>query len=96
MIFELDEDGYPTSETIDNILMWDDSPSELFRSICDLFPPYGRFERRDTDGVWEVATGGWSGCEEIVEAMMNNIFISHSWLMSKRGGYHEFEDINQF
>lgn len=93
MYLELDCDGYPTEETIEEILAWRGNPSEIFQLVSEMYPSYGRMELRVVDNIWEVVTGGWSGCEEIVGAFKSNIYIGHTWVMSRRGGYHEFENV---
>ncbi len=91
-MFELDCDEYPTDETIAAIIAWEGNPSDLFYIVSEIWPSYGRMELRSVDNMWEVVTGGWSGCEELVEAFNSNIMLRHCWMLSKRGGYHEYEN----
>ena len=47
----------------------------------------GRLVRR-----YEISTGGWSGNEDLIGAMMaNNSFWMLAWSSSRRGGHYVFE-----
>jgi len=90
-LLSFDVDGYPTDECLDSIRHYEGKWQELMENIAPAFHGYGRCEQRD-DGVWEVATGGWSGNESIISALQDNyIFWAICWRLSKRGGYFEFE-----
>lgn len=39
----------------------------------------------------EYITGGWSGAEDLIEAMLGQFWISHYHTLWKRGGYFVFE-----
>ncbi|MBI5327010.1 MAG: hypothetical protein HZB80_01780 [Deltaproteobacteria bacterium] len=93
-MFELDKDQYSTKEMLKTIAAWKGSYKELMQNIADNFPYYGRCEFRTIDETWEVATSGWSGCEDIISALRDNtLFWMICWRLSKRGGYYEFETI---
>lgn len=60
-------------------------------------------------GLWEVkklkngkvklwiATGGWSGNEDVVSAMKKNIYLLLGWQLSERGGAERYEwDLKTF
>ncbi len=92
LCLELDKDRYPTEETLNAISKYKGSYKTLMNEIAFLFADYGRCEFRDIDSAWEVATGGWSGCEEVIGALRENtMFWMMCWRLSKRGGYFEFE-----
>jgi hypothetical protein len=38
----------------------------------------------------EVATGGWSGCEEIIDAASGTVWWTIFWQSTHRGGLHVF------
>lgn len=38
-----------------------------------------------------LATGGWSGNEDLVAALKRNLWARQQWLLSSRGGLHIFE-----
>jgi hypothetical protein len=116
---EIDDNGYPTEETIEAIEKWDTIkdaqglfdyviPIFCVNSVVEIPTPressslnkgYGRFTIREArpgdrpiEFIYEVATGGWSGCEDAIQAMYSNhVFWAVYWRMSKRGGYYEFD-----
>lgn len=90
--FEQDIDGYPTDTTLNIIKFWKGDFSELMKFIAPYFNgAYGRCENRSIDDAWEVVTGGWSGCESVIQALKENtVFWLVCWYLSKRGGYYEF------
>ena len=91
LIVELDNNGYPTDDSIEQIKNYNGSYADLMSEIAFLFSIYGRCEYRDIDNTWEVVTGGWSGCESVISALkQNTMFWLTCWYMSKRGGYYEF------
>lgn len=91
---ELDENEYPTEPTLRQIASWtyEKGFRELMEFIKPCFSGYGRIELRDIDNTYEVATGGWSGCEDVIQALQeNHVFWGVCWMLSKRGGYYEFK-----
>lgn len=86
-----DRDGYPSDETLDAIREWDFTDWKGFiRFLACSFSKYGRFELRG--GMLEMATGGWSGNEDVIHAFHGN-FVLHSqmWESSRRGGLHRYD-----
>ena len=87
------DDGYPTEEVLSRITAWSvkDDVFALLKAVAPLFEGYGRCEYNTDKQLWEVATGGWSGCEDVVQALQQNtLFWSLCWQLSRRGGYYEF------
>jgi hypothetical protein len=84
---------YPTNCQLDGIKQADifkiglDGMVELIR---ECWSDYGKLE---FDGsVLFLATGGWSGNEDIINALADNIvFWSKYWKKSERGGGYTFE-----
>ena len=94
----LDHDGYPTEEALGLIENYDMITNDY------TFVPLIEFIRE----IWhwdsyfkltgkrvlklQLHTGGWSGNEEIVAALMKTpIFWSLCWVKSERGGHYYFE-----
>lgn len=100
---EFDEDGYPTDHTLQMIADWsyDDLAGMLrFAEAC-FDKHYGAWEHINLDTIngdgianqpcIRIATGGWSGNESVVDAMMlNRAFVAMHWEMSARGGLFIF------
>ena len=94
MILELDDDRYPLDASIQTIKDWYHTKgwNRLIEYCKPAFEFYGRCEYRTEDMTWEIATGGWSGCEDVIGALRGNtMFWMICWKMSRRGGYYEFE-----
>lgn len=101
----LDGDGYPTEVALDIIREWtfQMSDRELFEFIKSIWwmPDWGwseGLEPHDYDKDkqvyrYRISTGGWSGNESIIEAMMENkyMFWHMHWIQSRRGGHYIFE-----
>ena len=97
----LDEEGYPTEEALDMIASWNHKDIQgwfdFIRSLWALTEwkteevsvGYGdRMVTRYTFG-----TGGWSGNEDLIGAMMRNKVVwLVTWVQSRRGGHYIFED----
>lgn len=87
---EMDDDGYPTDDTLLEIQGW--APMDLdglMEYIKPIFATYGKIGKRGK--IYTLATGGWSGCESAIGAMQSNqVFWAIHWQLSKRGGYYEF------
>lgn len=97
-----DSSGYPTRQAIDRIRTFHGTPRELIEFITDIWWPQGSpmgSLRRDSDvayagqkaaWVWYVATGGWSGNEEIIDALESTHFWMRYWHSITRGGGYEW------
>lgn len=91
---ELNGDGYPTEATLQNIKSWPvEKAPELFDGLSKIWR-YNNYVWK-VGQSWHLATGGWSGNEEIIDALRENVAIwSLYWLSSNRGGRHVFDNIN--
>ncbi len=85
---------YPTDEQLDKIKNWPiDSTDDMLKLIEFVrsiwwMPEWGF---KLSGRRWEVATGGWSGNEEIIAALKDNWgFWSLCWQQSNRGGSYVF------
>lgn len=88
------EDGYPTEEELDTITNWDykEGFHELMAYIETLwvYADAGYWTR--TGEEYHISTAGWSGNEEIIQAMQENtIFWAFCWAQSRRGGHYIFD-----
>lgn len=94
----LDEDGYPTSETLQVIESWNWTYSyeKLFDYIGRAwqFKEFGWHDGRFEDRIeFRLSTAGWSGNESIIRALEANTFHvwDFVWVQSRRGGHYIFE-----
>lgn len=80
---------YPTEKELKTIEKWSlDDWEGLLAFIEPLWIHYGRFTRKPRS--LEMATGGWSGNESIMEALRKNMFFMIAWESSHRGGLFKF------
>ena len=90
---------YPTDEELQKIREWPISDADRtdIRSLLEYVKTVGNYW---PDGYgWKqdgnrylIATGGWSGNEEIIAALQENMmFWLMCWQCSRRGGHYEFE-----
>lgn len=89
----MDED-YPTEDDLKRIETWEITRGQdLFRLMefvrkCWWSPEWGWHKRRR---AFSISTGGWSGNEDLVNAMRKNrIFWTLCWYSSRRGGHFRF------
>jgi len=90
-----DHDGYPVEEDVEALRNWS-GPAEEVPVVLDAVGEYltecgyGSVKKYPNDGLeWQFATGGWSGCEEVIGAIP---LLVHSlaWQSSHRGGLHVY------
>lgn len=92
MRIEIDSDRYPTPESVQKLEDWEGELSEIpavLGAIADYFERsgYGRATRRGR--TWRFATGGWSGCEEVIGAIPHFVRMV-AWESTHRGGVHVY------
>lgn len=82
----LDKEGYPTSEFLKHIKEQETDIENVFDLIVNAFEEsiYGIAVVKNNK--IKLITGGWSGNEDIINAMFENVFISICWCASVRGG----------
>jgi hypothetical protein len=96
---EVDNDGYPTEETLEEIESFQIHRHEDARDLLDQIQPLwiwdGYFDYRgiiDGEHCYRIHTGGWSGHEDIIEALKGNLmFWMLAWEESRRGGHYQFK-----
>lgn len=88
----LESDNYPAEQTLKAIAEWPHLDfCGLIEFIAPYFNRYGRIQQ-DHDGTVALATGGWSGNEDIIYALkQNHVIWAIRWMSSSRGGLNTFE-----
>lgn len=90
----MDENGYPTEEELERIRTW---PWQDFVGLLEFVNAQCWWPRPDCgfrkfDDLYELATGGWSGNEEVIDALHHNpMFNALCWQSSHRGGLHVYK-----
>lgn len=91
------EDGYPTDEGLHFLRTFTGSAHQLVEHLSEAMSTYGGvWVERVTDDYGRavrevsVATGGWSGNEDIIGHMRRSFFWFAYWQTSRRGGGYTF------
>ena len=89
-----DASGYPDEAELDKIRKWFmDDAMGLIQFINELWKYADNGYFKFTTGHLELHTAGWSGNEDIVEALMDNkMFWLLFWEKTERGGHYYFND----
>lgn len=84
----MNEDGYPTEETLFKVRTWDPLDFEGLAAFCHSIWYYEDYSNWDGK-TWTVNTGGWSGHEDIISDIPQiwKSLFKESW---KRGGHYVF------
>lgn len=98
-----DSDGYPTDEELKRIAAW---PYTDLRGWFAFIKGAGNYWPAESFGwsefdsvddfkhathVYHISTGGWSGNEEIINAMRENTMCwTLTWHEHRRGGHYAF------
>ena len=92
---KMDSDGYPTTSELRKIRNWRGTFRELWEYVTGLWhwPNYAVTKRGETVDELELHTGGWSGNEDIADALEHSkslfcFFCETKW---ERGGHYYFE-----
>lgn len=94
----MDDWGYPDKKDLKKIREWDvvnDLPGllQFLKSIW--WQPAWGFVLTPLETELELHTGGWSGNEDIMEALQaNEMFWTLFWYSSERGGHYKFHFYN--
>jgi len=95
------KDGYPEKQELDLIKHW--SYRDVFKLLDYLYDlwnyndwgfkeewKYNHLFKRDELKV-NLSTGGWSGNEDLIEALLENEYVKLLWYNKwERGGHYEF------
>ena len=86
----MDENGYPTEEELERIRQWPyDDFMGLMKFVAEQCWWGGESGMRQRGRRFRLATGGWSGNEEVIAALSkNSMFDAMCWQSSHRGGLH--------
>jgi len=102
-----DENGYPTDETLAAIRLWDVTTAVDAIACMDFvgrawkWPDWGWEKetgwrgpdswRSRTETRYRISTGGWSGNEDLISALEDNLTVQMlGWHSSRRGGHYEY------
>ncbi len=84
----------PPEETITVIAEWPVREFESFAALMGFVEKawrYPEFFYVDEKGEYHLSTGGWSGNEDLIQAMQGNlVFWGVCWLESRCGGHFKF------
>ena len=92
----LDQDGYPDELSLKKIKEWDiwkqgiDGLLELIKENTNWSDRQIRITGKRVIR-FEYHTGGWSGNEDVIEALMHTTFWFIFWRKSTRGGHYYFK-----
>jgi hypothetical protein len=91
------KDGYPEEQELERIRTWSiDDPLGLMEFVKSLWAYvdagyWTQYLMKDGTSQFQISTAGWSGNEEIIEVLQENVvFWMMYWQSSKRGGHYEF------
>lgn len=90
-----DENGYPSEETLDTVRLWDyknHGLSELMEFIGKAWNcKFGSWRKHEH--VIIASTGGWSGNEDLIDALHDTVYgkVAWSWMQEEKGGHFTFE-----
>ena len=98
---EFDQDGYPTPETLQRIRDWKPAKGEkrsvLIDHVCDAWYYPDAIKDVVVENHGEeikcryLATGGWSGNEDLMDEMTDNVYAMGLFFRQERGGAWWFE-----
>ena len=84
-----DSNGYPSEAALNKVTEWEWNDLEGCMVFVRSLWQYADCGYWDNDnGVYRISTGGWSGNEDLIEALRKNhvLWLVH-WAQSRRGGH---------
>lgn len=92
---EFDDDCYPTDETLETIKNFevngDEDCEKLLQMASKVWLYPGYFTKDESTKCWFVSTGGWSGNEDVIRALVkNHVFWALYWKQTRAGGHYIF------
>ena len=97
----LDEQGYPTEDWLEFLRKWTPETGCAYQHIFDSLLHFGLWMperclrvKKPYKGYqkFEIHTGGWSGNEDVVDAILSNFLLRHlfGYYKWEIGGHHYF------
>ena len=90
------ENNYLTDTELETIRFW--PKDKGFHNLMAytkniwIYPGYFQENKMEKETIYKISTGGWSGHEEIIDALnMNHFFWMECWYSSRRGGHYMFK-----
>jgi hypothetical protein len=95
----MDENGYPAEEELQKIKNWkietDNDFVDLMHYVELLWSYTYPYFDEEKGMKFSLSTGGWSGNEDIIRALEENMFFwMFYWQSSERGGHYVFCPLN--
>lgn len=91
----MDNGGYPTKAELKELRTWPIKDFVAFAArIKELwyYPEAVEYRREGDEHIVELSTGGWSGNEDLIGALMDNhLWWTIFWYQSTRGGRYVFK-----
>ena len=91
----MSKNGCPEDDELNIILNWQIKSKKDCKALLDYVYDLWKYTDcgywDDNEVSYEISTGGWSGNESLIGAMMgNHMFWMLCWYSSRRGGHYVF------
>ena len=88
----MSEDEYPSEEDLQRIREWPSTDLDGLMEFVRSLWKYADWGWSQEGRRFSISTAGWSGNEELIEAMQENfVFWALCWQSSRKGGHFEFD-----
>lgn len=89
----MDAEGYPEDEELESIKGLGFDFKEGCETMLSFFEATGYGSGALlADGSFELHTGGWSGCEDMISSAMESMWWPRYWYSTTRGGHFLFKE----